>query len=270
MTTSPLLQVQVQGTRFLPSVTGRGPDHDPNRSTNDRYTSLESFQIVSLRAVASLPEVLIILESPRLKDIGRISGATLVVSRDCLPTISERILTVSGPLHSVSKAFGLLVRLVNGEPFGSPSTPGSLAMTLDILLPHTSMGAVIGRRGFMIQTIEEISAAALIAHKETHRGSPERLLSVTGVADAIHIATYHIGKAINLPGPMQSAHTIWISTDIVSKAEVHITEAGRKSAAQIMLINPREIAEANDDGQSVILILGEPSDVQEAVTLLLH
>ncbi|KAH7104020.1 hypothetical protein BKA62DRAFT_695361 [Auriculariales sp. MPI-PUGE-AT-0066] len=123
------------------------------------------------------------------------SGARVAVS-DAVVGNPERVLTVSGPLDAVSKAFGLIVRRINDEPFDQPSVPGSRAVTMKLLIPNSRMGSVIGKAGIKIREIQEASGARLNASEGVLPGSSERVLSVAGVADAIHIATYHVGEIL--------------------------------------------------------------------------
>lgn len=130
-----------------------------------------------------------------VNEIREKSGARVVVS-ESIPGNPERILNVSGPLDAVSKAFGLIVRRINDEPFDVPSLPGSRAVTIKFMIPNSRMGSVIGKGGSKIKEIQDASGARLNASEGMLPGSTERVLSVAGVADAIHIATYYIGNIL--------------------------------------------------------------------------
>lgn len=114
----------------------------------------------------------------------------------------------------VSQAFGLIVRRINDEPFDKASVPGSRAVTIKFMIPNSRMGSVIGKGGTKIKEIQDASGARLNASEGMLPGSTEvcltflrrrvrpnicalqRVLSVSGVADAIHIATYYIGNIL--------------------------------------------------------------------------
>lgn len=130
-----------------------------------------------------------------VNEIREKSGARVTVS-ESIPGNPERILNVSGPLDAVSKAFGLIVRRINDEPFDVPSVPGSRAVTIKFMIPNSRMGSVIGKAGSKIKEIQDASGARLNASEGMLPGSTERVLSVAGVADAIHIATYYIGNIL--------------------------------------------------------------------------
>lgn len=137
-----------------------------------------------------------------VNEIREKSGAKVMVS-ESIPGNPERILNVSGALDAVSKAFGLIVRRINDEPFDRPSVPGSRAVTIKFIIPNSRMGSVIGKGGSKIKEIQEASGARLNASEGMLPGSTERILSVTGVADAVHIATYYVG---NILIQQQEAH----------------------------------------------------------------
>ncbi|KAI0273422.1 hypothetical protein BC834DRAFT_815960 [Gloeopeniophorella convolvens] len=130
-----------------------------------------------------------------VNEIREKSGARVMVS-ESIPGNPERILNVSGPLDAVSKAFGLIVRRINDEPFDVPSVPGSRAVTIKCMIPNSRMGSVIGKQGSKIKEIQDASGARLNASEGMLPGSTERVLSVAGVADAIHIAMYYIGNIL--------------------------------------------------------------------------
>lgn len=62
-----------------------------------------------------------------------------------------------------------------------------------LLIPHNRMGGIIGKGGAKIKEIQEVSGARLNASEEMLPNSTERIITVRGVPDMIHIAVYHIG-----------------------------------------------------------------------------
>ncbi|KAF8629992.1 hypothetical protein AX15_003163 [Amanita polypyramis BW_CC] len=265
-----------------------------------------------------------------VNEIREKSGARVVVS-ESIPGNPERILNVSGPLDAVSKAFGLIVRRINDEPFDVPSVPGSRAVTIKFMIPNSRMGSVIGRQGCKIKEIQEASGARLNASEGMLPGSTERVLSVAGVADAIHIATYYIGNILieaqermphashsvyrpgnsrrpmhagssYVPGyqpyghpppppPPQPPHQppqqlqtqqIYIPNDlvgcIIGKGGSKINEIRHMSASQIKIMEPGAVgvgvngapAPAGGEGERLVVITGQPANIQMAVQLLYH
>jgi len=265
-----------------------------------------------------------------VNEIREKSGARVMVS-ESIPGNPERILNVSGPLDAVSKAFGLIVRRINDEPFDVPSVPGSRAVTIKFMIPNSRMGSVIGKQGSKIKEIQDASGARLNASEGMLPGSTERVLSVAGVADAIHIATYYVGNILieaqeKMPGhsysnnssyrpsssrrppaggssyvpsssyvpgnnfpppshnPPQQLQTqqIYIPNElvgcIIGKGGNKINEIRHMSASQIKIMEPGAVGvgmngvpvPAGGEGERLVVITGQPPNIQMAVQLLYH
>lgn len=67
----------------------------------------------------------------------------------------------------------MIVRRINDEPFDTPSVPGSRAVTIKFIIPHSRMGSVIGRGGTKIKEIQDASGAKLNASEGMLPGSTE-------------------------------------------------------------------------------------------------
>ncbi|KAJ9478666.1 PAB1-binding protein 2 [Pseudozyma hubeiensis] len=152
---------------------------------------------ISLRTLIVTSDASIIIgkSGKHINEIRDKSNARLNIS-EIIPGNPERILTVSGPLDAVSKAFGLIVRRINDEPFDQASVPGSKSVTIRFIVPNSRMGSVIGKQGSKIKEIQEASGARLTAGEAMLPGSTERVLSISGVADAVHIAVYYVGTIL--------------------------------------------------------------------------
>ncbi|SPO25193.1 related to PBP2 - PAB1 binding protein [Ustilago trichophora] len=152
---------------------------------------------ISMRTLIVTSDASIIIgkSGKHINEIRDKSNARLNIS-EIIPGNPERILTVSGPLDAVSKAFGLIVRRINDEPFDQPSVPGSKSVTIRFIVPNSRMGSVIGKQGSKIKEIQEASGARLTAGEAMLPGSTERVLSISGVADAVHIAVYYVGTIL--------------------------------------------------------------------------
>ncbi|TGO27867.1 hypothetical protein BPAE_0035g00100 [Botrytis paeoniae] len=143
--------------------------------------------------------------------VRKLSGAKCTVS-DYQKGAVERILTVSGVVDAVAKAFGLIIRTLNNEPLEAPSDSTSKTYPLRLLIPHILIGSIIGKGGVRIKEIQEASGARLNASDSYLPLSTERSLVVLGVADAVHIATYYVGSTLfeqlteRFGGPAASAY----------------------------------------------------------------
>jgi len=168
---------------------------------------------IHVRAVISSPEAATIIGKggENVSKIRSISNAKCTVS-DYQKGAVERILTVTGAVDAVSKAFGLIIRTLNNEPLSEPSNPQSKTYPLRLLVPHVLIGSIIGKGGARIKEIQEASGARLNASDSCLPLSTERSLVVMGVADAVHIATYYVGSTLleqlneRFGGPAASAY----------------------------------------------------------------
>lgn len=166
-----------------------------------------------LRAIISSAEAATVIGKggENVTLIRRMSGAKCTVS-DYTRGAVERILTVSGLVDAVAKAFGLIIRTLNNEDLESASTPQSKTYPLRLLIPHILIGSIIGKGGVRIREIQEASGARLNASDSCLPLSSERSLVVLGVADAVHIATYYVGSTLveqlteRFGGPAASAY----------------------------------------------------------------
>ncbi|ODV58928.1 telomere maintenance protein PBP2 ASCRUDRAFT_17335, partial [Ascoidea rubescens DSM 1968] len=131
----------------------------------------------------------------KINHIKEHSNARVNVSEN-LKGVQERIVHVRGSAENVAKAFGLIIRAIVDEPEDIPSSPDSKQFNLKLLIAHQVIGFVIGKGGAKFREIEDKSAAKLKASETPLPFSTDRCLSVIGVADAIHIATYFVAQCI--------------------------------------------------------------------------
>lgn len=113
-----------------------------------------------------------------------------------LKNVPERIVLVRGAAENVARAFGLIVRTILEEPEDEPASMLSKQYNLKLLVPHPMVGYIIGKLGSKFREIEENSAAKLKASELPLPYSTDRILSINGVADAIHIAIYYISQVM--------------------------------------------------------------------------
>lgn len=152
---------------------------------------------VHFRMLASISETasLVGKGGETISKIKEESNSRVNVSEN-LKGVPERVISVRGSAEFVAKAFGLIVRAINNEPFNQPSNADSKFFTLRLLFPHSIMGYIIGKKGSRFREIEENSAASLNANDQILPASTDRILNITGVADAIHIATYYVAQTV--------------------------------------------------------------------------
>ncbi|KAI5861721.1 hypothetical protein GGS23DRAFT_128632 [Durotheca rogersii] len=168
---------------------------------------------IHIRAVISSPEAATIIGKggENVSNIRKQSHAKCTVS-DYQKGAIERILTVSGVVEAVAKAFALIIRTLNNEPLTETSNAQSKTYPLRLLIPHVLIGSIIGKGGVRIREIQELSGARLNASDSCLPLSSERSLVVMGVADSVHIATYYVANTLleqlkeRFGGPAASAY----------------------------------------------------------------
>lgn len=133
-----------------------------------------STQTINMRCLIVTQDASIIIGKAgrHVNEIREKSSARVNVS-ESRPGNPERILSVQGALDAVSKAFGLIVRRINDEPFDVPSLPGSKPVTIKFIVPNSKMGKVIGKGGSKMKEIQEASGARLSASEVMLPGSTE-------------------------------------------------------------------------------------------------
>ncbi|CAI4060302.1 hypothetical protein SUVZ_04G4410 [Saccharomyces uvarum] len=109
--------------------------------------------------------------------------------------VPERIVYVRGTCDDVAKAYGMIVRALLEEQ-DSEDEDEDAEVSVNLLIPHHLMGCIIGKRGSRLREIEDLSAAKLFASPNQLLLSNDRILTINGVPDAIHIATFYVGQTL--------------------------------------------------------------------------
>lgn len=186
-----------QGLPSAPVANGSSAEGRASSQAPMPYQQQDESQWLHVRAIISSAEAATVIGKggENVSQIRRMAGAKCTVSEFTRGAV-ERILTVSGLVDAVAKAFGLIIRTLNQEPLDQPSTPQSKTYPLRLLIPHILIGSIIGKQGVRIREIQEASGARLNASESCLPLSTERSLVVLGVADAVHIATYYVGSTL--------------------------------------------------------------------------
>lgn len=108
--------------------------------------------------------------------------------------VHDRILTVSGSLEDVSKAYTLIAQTLLNNP--SDASVNLTIATIKLLISHNLMGTVIGRQGAKIKLIQDTCGVRMIASKTLLPQSTERVVEVRGTVEAIHKAILEIGQCL--------------------------------------------------------------------------
>lgn len=120
--------------------------------------------------------------------------------------VHDRVLTVTGTLEGVSKAYSLIAQTLLDNPISplpaattstiTNNNSSTAVATIRLLISHNLMGTVIGRQGAKIKYIQDTSGVRMIASKTLLPQSTERVVEVRGTVDAIHKAILEIGRCL--------------------------------------------------------------------------
>ncbi|KAG8844285.1 RNA binding protein, heterogenous nuclear RNP-K like protein [Tulasnella sp. 330] len=157
---------------------------------------------LTLRALVSTREAGIVIGrgGKNVADLREQTGVKAGVSK-VVPGVHERVLSVSGTVEGVAKAYGIIVaQLLASSPASPPATlPNNANPThtsLRLLISHNLMGTIIGRAGLKIKQIQDASGVRMIASKDMLPQSTERIVDVQGTAEGIARAVEDIGRCL--------------------------------------------------------------------------
>ncbi|KAB8343253.1 hypothetical protein FH972_022842 [Carpinus fangiana] len=182
-------------TDVVPGDDNRMGPAGENR-TEEEYAAAQ----LTLRAIVTSKEAGVIIgkAGKNVADLRDETGVRAGVSK-VVPGVHDRVLTVTGDLESISKAYGIVAKsLLEGAPSmgmgGVMTTNGTHPIRL--LISHNQMGTVIGRQGLKIKQIQDGSGVRMVAQKEMLPQSTERIVEVTGTPDGLQKAIWEIGKCL--------------------------------------------------------------------------
>ncbi|KAF8974007.1 hypothetical protein BDZ97DRAFT_1900729 [Flammula alnicola] len=181
----------------MPSDSSR---HENASPTHSRSPSPSPHDTLTLRALVSTKDAGVIIgkAGKNVADLRDQTGVKAGVSK-VIPGVHERVLTVTGSVEAVSKAYNLIISQLVASTPSSPvtaSSPSSLHTSIRLLISHNLMGTIIGRSGLKIKAIQDGSGARMVASKEMLPQSTERIVEVQGSPEAIGRAVEEIGKCL--------------------------------------------------------------------------
>ncbi|KAF7724796.1 hypothetical protein EC973_000753 [Apophysomyces ossiformis] len=168
----------------------------PSKSSPTPRSEAEPQQTISIRSLVNSKDAGVIIGrgGKNVSEIREMSTARVTIS-DIVVGAVERILTVTGPLNAVAKAYGLVGEKVLLEQ-SSTDARHDQTVTLRILVPGNRMGTLIGRGGSVIRSIQEQSSARLNASEEPLPMSTERTITITGTPASVQVAIYKISEIL--------------------------------------------------------------------------
>jgi len=154
---------------------------------------------LTLRSLVSTKDAGVIIgkAGKNVADMREQTGVKAGVSK-VIVGVHERVLTVTGPVDAVSKAYQLIVTQLSSttQSPSSPTSPSTVHTAIRLLISHNLMGTIIGRSGLKIKAIQDSSGARMVASKEMLPQSTERIVEVQGSPEAIGRAVEEIGKCL--------------------------------------------------------------------------
>ncbi|KAJ7786411.1 hypothetical protein B0H16DRAFT_1490363 [Mycena metata] len=152
-----------------------------------RSPSPVAHDTLTLRALVSTKDAGVIIgkAGKNVADLREQTGVKAGVSK-VIQGVHERVLTVTGPVEGVAKAYTLIIsQLVATNPTSPTiSAPSSVHTSIRLLISHNLMGTIIGRNGLKIKAIQDGS------------GTRMRIVEVQGSPEAIGHAIEEIGKCL--------------------------------------------------------------------------
>ncbi|CAI4037462.1 hypothetical protein SMKI_02G3380 [Saccharomyces mikatae IFO 1815] len=177
-------------------------------SDNEQYSPDNVPSHVHLRMLCLVKHASLIVghKGATISRIKSETSARINVSNN-IRGVPERIIYVRGTCDDVAKAYGMIVRALL-EEHGNEEDGEDIEVSINLLIPHYLMGCIIGKRGSRLREIEDLSAAKLFASPNQLLLSNDRILTINGVPDAIHIATFYVGQTLlnfQLESPQKKA-----------------------------------------------------------------
>jgi len=113
----------------------------------------------------------------------------------------ERIITVDGPTDSIFKAYTLICKTLEGRDRRDRdgrerSRDRTEGLNLNLLVPSSQCGAIIGKEGCKIKEIRETTGAAMHVSGDPLPGSSERSVKVSGSREEVTQCIYHLCCAL--------------------------------------------------------------------------
>jgi len=158
---------------------------------------------LTLRALVSTKEAGVIIGKggKNVAELRELTGVKAGVSK-VVPGVHDRVLSVTGGLDGVAKAYAIIAQTLLDNPVSGSSdqpsqrAPANAVTSLRLLISHNLMGTIIGRQGLKIKFIQDVSGARMVASKEMLPQSTERVVEVQGMVDSIRVAVWEIGKCL--------------------------------------------------------------------------
>lgn len=119
-----------------------------------------------------------------------VSGSPENISKVCLPVVKDSV------PHLLDSQALLMISSTLADSLAADLQPGSPALSLNLLIPHAAMGALIGKAGARIKEIQDNSGSRMVAHKDMLPQSTERIVEISGPPDAVAAAAKFVTETL--------------------------------------------------------------------------
>ncbi|KAG6820110.1 hypothetical protein H0H93_005257 [Arthromyces matolae] len=229
----------------MPSESSPKPD-STSPPPQSRSPSPSPRDTLTLRALVSTKDAGVIIgkAGKNVADLRDQTGVKAGVTK-VIPGVHERVLTVTGPVDAVAKAYTLIIsQLVNSSsPAPVTSSPSAIHTSIRLLISHNLMGTIIGRNGLKIKAIQDGSGARMVASKDMLPQSTERIVEVQGSPESIGRAIEEIGKCL-LEDWERGLGTVLFHPSSDDRS----TSGNRRSGPGFSTSNPPASRRSNGDG----------------------
>lgn len=153
----------------------------------------------TMRALVSSREAGVIIgkAGKNVADLREATGVKAGVSK-VVPGVQERVLSVTGTLEGVSKAYSTILQNVAENPTNQNEQSGiAPSVSIKLLVANPLMGSVIGKAGATIQALQAKHSSKIITVKEMLPNSTERIVSVEGTLASVDATVEELVKIIS-------------------------------------------------------------------------
>ncbi|KAI8380033.1 hypothetical protein BD560DRAFT_458961 [Blakeslea trispora] len=190
---------ETKAPHFIPSAED-SKDYDEQHAQdheNDQIPLVGSDN-VAIRSLVGTKDAGVIIGrgGKNVSNIRELSNARVTIS-EIVPGAFERILTATGPVNAVAKAYALIAeKILHEHTQQEDGVSDNGTLLIKLLVPDSKMGTLIGKGGIIIKSIQEESGARLNASEEPLPLSTERTVSIQGTPGAVQQAVQRIAKIL--------------------------------------------------------------------------
>ncbi|KAI8350606.1 hypothetical protein EDC96DRAFT_519371 [Choanephora cucurbitarum] len=176
-----------------------GEEDEQHAQDNDSdQPPLVGGENVAIRSLVGTKDAGVIIGrgGKNVSNIRELSSARVTIS-EIVPGAFERILTVTGPVNAVAKAYALISeKILHEHTQQEEGVSDNGTLLIKLLVPDSKMGTLIGKGGSIIKSIQEESGARLNASEDPLPLSTERTVSIQGTPGAVQQAVQRIAKIL--------------------------------------------------------------------------